>query len=117
MPGAGAPNSYAGGAGRMLSPVFEFVAGEVERRSTLATLEARGTVRLALKRAGLDASDVTRDQMQVVLDRVLPEEMRSRGVARAEDLCRAIGTALRASSPDGATADSPEAIFRRLAGS
>ena len=46
----------------MVSPVFEFVAGEIERRSALATLEARGTVRLALKRAGLESSSVTSAQ-------------------------------------------------------
>jgi len=100
----------------MLSPVFEFVAAEVERRSTLATLEARGTVRLALKRAGLDAGSVTRDQMQVVLERVLPEEMRSRGVAGSAELCRTLASALRAANPGGDAPDSPETIFRRLAG-
>jgi hypothetical protein len=101
----------------MPSPVFEFVAAEIERRSALATLEARGTVRLALKRAGLDASSVTSAQMAVVLERVLPEEMRSRGVTGSDELCRAAAAALRASYPDGAAAESPEAIFRRLAGS
>ncbi len=101
----------------MLSPVFEFVAGEIERRSALATLEARGTVRLALKRAGLDSSSVTSAQMSVVLERVLPEEMRSRGVARSEELCRGIAAALGSSHPhDAAASESPEAIFRRLAG-
>ena len=100
----------------MPSPVFEFVAGEVERRSALATLEARGTVRLALKRAGLDAARVSSEQMQVVLERVLPEEMRSRGVAGWAELCREVATALRAAYPGGDAADSPEAIFRRLAG-
>jgi hypothetical protein len=116
MPEAGDPNRYAGGLGRMVSPVFEFVAGEIERRSTLATLEARGTVRIALKRAGLDAAGVTRDQLRVVLERVLPEELRSRGVPRSDELCSAIAAALRASHSDGAATDSPEAIFRRLAG-
>jgi len=101
----------------MVSPVFEFVAGEIERRSALATLEARGTVRLALKRAGLDSSSVTSPQMRVVLESVLPEEIRSRGVARSEELCRAIAAALRGSHPDDeAASESPEAIFRRLAG-
>jgi len=101
----------------MVSPVFEFVAAEIERRSALAKLEARGTVRLALKRAGLDAGDVTSTQMSVVLERVLPDEMRSRGVARSEELCRAIASALRGSTPDErAPSESPEAIFRRLAG-
>src|SRR5262245_8973260 len=101
----------------MLSPVFEFVAAELERRSSLATLEARGTVRLALKRAGLDASNVTSGQMGVVLERVLPEETRARGVARSEELCRAVAAALHAAHPDETTpTESPEAIFRRLAG-
>jgi hypothetical protein len=101
----------------MVSPVFEFVAAEVERRSALATLEARGTVRLALKRAGLDANSVTSAQMSVVLERVLPEEIRSRGVARSEELCRGVAAALRGAHPDeSGPSESPEAIFRRLAG-
>jgi hypothetical protein len=101
----------------MVSPVFEFVAGEIERRSSLATLEARGTVRLALKRAGLDSSSVTGGQMRVVLERVLPEEIRSRGVAASEEICRAIAAALRGLHPDEAdVSETPEAIFRRLAG-
>ena len=55
--------------------------------------------------------------MSVVLERVLPEEIRSRGVAGSEELCRAIAAALRGSHPDDAVAsESPEAIFRRLAG-
>ena len=55
--------------------------------------------------------------MSVVLERVLPEEIRSRGVARSEELCRAIAAALHGSHPDDAAAsESPEAIFRRLAG-
>ena len=101
----------------MVSPVFEFVASEIERRSALATLEARGTVRLALKRAGLDASNVTSAQMSVLLERVLPEEIRSRGVVGSEELCRAVAVALSGSHPHPAVQpESPEAIFRRLAG-
>jgi hypothetical protein len=101
----------------MASPVFEFVAAEIERRTALATLEARGTVRLALKRAGLDASSVSSEQMGVVLERVMPAEVRARGVDRPDELCRAIAAALRASHPpEGSAPESPEAIFRRLAG-
>jgi hypothetical protein len=101
----------------MASPIFEFVAREIERRTELATLAARGTLRLALKRGGLDARSVTTEQMIVVLDRVMPAEMRARGVARPEELCRAISVALRAAHPQaGAARESPEAIFRRLAG-
>ena len=101
----------------MASPVFEFVASEIERQTALATLEARGTLRLALKRAGLDAGSVTAEQMQVILERVMPDEMRARGIATPEPICRSIAAALRAAHPvDGHAAESPEAIFRRLAG-
>lgn len=101
----------------MAASVFDFVADELERRTDLAKLEARGTVRLALKEAGLDARTATVEQMGVMLQRVLPKEMRSRGIESAEDVCEAIHTALKAQHPsDGAPAgESPEAIFRRLA--
>ena len=101
----------------MAASIFELVAEELERRTDLAKLEARGTVRLALKEAGLDARTVTAEQMIVMLQKVMPDEMRSRGVEQPEQICEAIITALKsnraaASCPE---AESPEAIFRRLA--
>jgi rhamnose utilization protein RhaD (predicted bifunctional aldolase and dehydrogenase) len=100
----------------MGSSIFDFVAAEIERHTRLATLEARGTLRLALKQAGLDARQVTTEQMSVVLERVLPGEMRSRGVLRPDEVCRTVARALRVAHPDaGAAGDTPEAIFRRLA--
>jgi hypothetical protein len=102
----------------MAAPVFDHVAGEIERRSALSALEARGTLRLALRRAGLDPNGVTGDQMRVVLERVLPDEIRARGVPASDEVCRAIAAALRATQlPDATDAlpESPEAIFRRLA--
>ena len=101
----------------MASPVFDFVAGEIERRTALATLEARGTLRLALKRAGLDAGSVTADQMEVILERVMPDEIRARGIDAPEPICRSIAAALRAAHPaEEQTPESPESIFRRLTG-
>ena len=101
----------------MAASIFELVAEELERRTDLAKLEARGTVRLAAREAGLDARTVTREQMIVMLQKVMPDEMRSRGVEQPEQICEAIITAVKssqiASSP--AEAESPEAIFRRLA--
>ena len=43
----------------MAASIFELVAEELERRTDLAKLEARGTVRLSLKQAGLDAHTVS----------------------------------------------------------
>ncbi len=93
---------------------FEWVADALERETDLARLEARGTVRLALKRAGLEARTVTSWQMQVVLRRVLPEELRRRGVEQGNALCERLAAHL----PDSETSDAnaPEAVFRRLAG-
>lgn len=101
----------------MADSIFDLVAGELERRTDLAKLEARGTVRLALKEAGLDARTVTREQMDVMLDRMMPAELRGRGVENADEVCRGIRASLKSaptadSVPD---AETPEAIFRRLA--
>ena len=101
----------------MAASIFELVAEELERRTDLAKLEARGTVRLALKEAGLDARAVTTEQMIVMLQKVMPDEMRSRGVEQPEQICEAIITALKSShaASNLPEAESPEAIFRRLA--
>ena len=101
----------------MAASIFELVAEELERRTDLAKLEARGTVRLALKEAGLDPRTVTAEQMGVMLEKVMPDEMRSRGVEHPESICQAIITALKSShtAPSPQQTESPEAIFRRLA--
>jgi hypothetical protein len=101
----------------MSGSIFDFVSDELERRTRLEKLEARGTVRLALKAAGLDARTVTTKQMVATLEKVMPNEMKVRGVEEAEKVCRTIVTALEAAHPASAAAtlESPEAIFRRLA--
>ncbi len=101
----------------MSASIFDFVSDELERRTSLEKLEARGTVRLALKAAGLDARTVTTSQMVATLEKVMPNEMRARGVQDADQVCRAVVTALQAAHPTSAAAnlESPEAIFRRLA--
>jgi hypothetical protein len=97
--------------------IYDFVSAELETQTQLGRLEARGTLRLALKEAGLDAGTVTGTQMVVVLAKLMPGEMRARGVASADDVCRSIAAALEERFLDEATAaaESPEAIFRRLA--
>jgi hypothetical protein len=97
--------------------LFDFVAGEIEERTDLGRLEARGTVRIALREAGLDARSVSVEQMSVVLERVLPGELRSRGVDRPDALCNAMAAAVLSQRPGrSAAAESPEDVFRRLGG-
>ncbi len=97
--------------------VFEFVAGALEAQTDLGTLEARGTVRLALKEAGLDPRGVTSEQMAVVLEKVMPGELRSRGVDRPESICAEIATRVAGVESADAGSSSPEEVFRRLASS
>ena len=101
----------------MARTAFEFVAARLEQRTEFDSVEARGTVRLALKEAGLDARTVTASQIAVVVERLLPYELRSRGVAEGERIARAILADLkgfRAADPEAP--ESPEDVFRRLAG-
>jgi hypothetical protein len=101
----------------MSASIFDFVSDDLERLTKLEKLEARGTVRLALKAAGLDARTVTTPQMVATLQKVMPNEMKARGVDDAEQLCRKLVSALELAHPasGAANAESPEAIFRRLA--
>jgi hypothetical protein len=98
--------------------VFEFVAEKLEQATDLDRLEARGTVRLALKQSGLDAKTLTSDQMNVVLEKVLPSELNARGVDQADSICTTLAQHLKgfagAASRDGDS--SPEAVFKRIGG-
>lgn len=98
------------------SAAFERACECLEQRTSLNRLEARGTVRLAIKRAGLDPGHVTGPELAVVAERVLRGELTARGVSDADAVCAALAAEL----PILATAeagDTPEAIFSRLGGS
>ena len=74
----------------MSDDLFSFVADQLESCTPLDRLESRGTLRIVLKNAGLDVKSATQEQYCVALERVLPGELESRGVAEAP----AIGAAL-----------------------
>jgi len=97
------------------SPAFDRVCEELEHTTSLDRMQCRGTVRLALKEAGLDAAHVQPREMTVVLQRLLPAALEARGIDGATALCEQIarGIAALAASPEG---DSPDAIFKRLGG-
>ncbi len=97
--------------------VFDAVADALEARTDLDKLEARGTVRLALREAGLEARSVTAEQICVVVEKLMPAELRSRGISAPEGVCAALCEAARRCASDPGPGDSsPEEIFRRLAG-
>lgn len=94
---------------------FDFVCTSLEEATSLDPLAARGTVRLALKQSGLEARSVTPAQMAVVLERILPTELKSRGVEDGEGVCSRIRSAL-GSGDAGDAGDTPDAVFQRLGG-
>ncbi len=96
--------------------VFDFVCAQLESRTSLDRLAARGTVRIALKQAGLDAQAVTPEQMAVVVEKLLPAELASRSVPDASSICEALALRTRAISA-GVAQDTPDSVFRRLGGS
>jgi len=96
--------------------VFEFVASELEQRSGLDNLEARGTLRLALKSSGLTVREVTPEQMAVVLEQVMPRELKMRGIENPESVCEELSQAVKGMNSEAgkSAGTSPEDVFRRL---
>jgi hypothetical protein len=97
------------------SKAFTTLCDELESSSTLDRLEARGTVRLTLKQAGLEAASVTPSQLAVVVQKILPGELRTRGIDNADSICSQLASSLKA-MPDEDGGESPEAVFKRLGG-
>ena len=97
------------------SAAFDFVCGELEQKSSLDRLEARGTVRLALKQSGLEARSVTPDQMIVVCEKILPTELEARGIEEPTAIVQGLVSGL-GSLDAGAAVETPDAVFQRLGG-
>ena len=101
----------------MAVDLFDVAAERLEHHASLERLEARGTLRIALKAAGLDPKNLTGGQLQVVFEKVMPGELDSRGVSDVRDVCTAVLADLARADGDAedASATSPDEIFRRLA--
>ena len=102
----------------MATSVFDHTAEQLERSTALDRLEARGTLRLAIKSAGLDAREITAGQMSVIVGRLLESDLASRGVEHPAAVCEDLLGDLKRLDPAQSAEpapDSPEAIFRRLA--
>jgi hypothetical protein len=102
----------------MATELFDLAADLLERHTDLDRLEARGTLRIALKSAGLDVGALTAQQLSVVFEKILPGELELRGVNDAAATCGAVAKEV-ASSPLAAAQDGAsgvDEIFRRLGG-
>ncbi len=102
----------------MAADLFDFAAERLEHHTGFSQLEARGTLRIALKVAGLDPSAFTAGQLRVVFEKVMPGELDSRGVSDVQDVCAAVLADLESAgdAAEDVSATSPDEIFRRLTG-
>ncbi len=97
------------------SPLFGWLCHELAAATAFSSIESRGTVRIALKKGGLNAETVTAVQLQVVVKRVLPEELRRRGCDDGQAVCDAIAIRLKDQNfGEAVDGRSPEAVFARL---
>jgi hypothetical protein len=95
------------------SSAFVWMCEELETKSGLSRLEARGTVRLALKEAGLRGEDLTPSQAATVAQHVLPAELSARRVADVEALCQHLAQGVQALADERSGA-SPDEIFSQM---
>jgi hypothetical protein len=102
----------------MAAELFDLAAELLESRSGLDRLESRGTLRLTLKSAGLDANSITPAQLRVVLEKLMPGELEKRGVDDAGATSKSVWEEIERSA--AANRSSPAAsldeTFRRLGG-
>jgi len=93
---------------------FDWLCSQLEARTELSLLEVRGTVRLALKSSGLDAASVRAEELAVVLERIVPNELQTRGVDDSDGLASELARLIREKSFAGDEADGPDRVFERL---
>ena len=101
----------------MATDLFDFAAERFEHHTGLDRLAARGTLRIALKAAGVDPKNLTGAQLQVVFEKVMPGELDSRGVSDVHAVCAAVLADVESAggAVENASAANPDDIFRRLA--
>lgn len=97
------------------SDVFDWLCDALEQHTELNRLEARGTIRLALKSAGLGPRNLSADQARVLLQRVLTDELSSKGIENAASVCAQLADSL-AGQAFQQPGETPEAVFGRLGG-
>jgi hypothetical protein len=103
----------------MATDLFDLAAEKLERTTEMDRLAARGTLRIALKEAGLDAHKLTIPQLRAVFEKLMPKELDARGVSDTAVACKAIMDEIAGSADaiDIASSASPDDVFKRLGGS
>jgi hypothetical protein len=95
------------------SAAFEAACAELERATSLDRWAARGTLQLSLMDAGLETASVTAAQLRVVVDRLLPRQLQSHGIADPSPVCAKLRDVLATVDERGAT-EGADAVFSRM---
>ena len=93
------------------SQVFDRTCELVAERARLSPLEARATVREALRTANLSPRTVGRDEMILAVQICLQRELTSRGIEAAERTCSEVAAGLERFESSEA---SPYEVFAKL---
>jgi hypothetical protein len=103
----------------MATDLFDIAAEKLEGSTEMDRLAARGTLRIAIKEAGLDPHKLTIPQLRAVFEKLMPKELDARGVGDAAAKCEATmdEIARSADAIDIASSASPDDVFKRLGGS
>ena len=101
----------------MGASLFDLAAQKLEQQTGFSQLEARGTLRIALKSAGLDPGSFTLAELGVVFEKLMPGELEQRGVSDTAGTCAAVMRDLENAPIDATDSSSsgPDDVFRRLA--
>ena len=101
----------------MAMSLFDLAAQKLELHTGFSQLEARGTLRIAVKSAGLDPKGLTLAELRVVFEKLLPGELEQRGVEDTTGACAAAMGDLEdtPSAETDSPSNNPDDIFRRLA--
>lgn len=103
------------------SALFDAVATALGDETSMDPLAARGTLRLALRKAGLEPRGLDAGAMRAVIERILPDELGVRGIENPAAVCERLASRIPDAAPAaGGTPDrasSAAAVFQRLSGS
>ena len=102
----------------MATDLFDLAAEKLEEATDMNRLAARGTLRIAVKEAGLDARKLTIPQLRAVFEKLMPKELDARGVSGAAATCEATMDEIARSDDaiDVESSASPDDVFKRLGG-
>ena len=100
----------------MDATLFDLAAERLEHHTSFSTIESRGTLRIALKSAGLAPKNLSLDELRVVFDKVMPAELEARGVREAAAVCSSVMSDLaELAHVEGAgPKETVDDVFRRL---